>query len=219
SEPPRSVIFSWDTSGSVGPYLPRIYAALSAFAGDVKPGREVVNLLPYGGDLLLDEWSGHPYALRSVLSDYQRSDNSSNSEGALKRASEALAGRSGTRAIVLITDAATNQDIRLWPAMREARPRIFSLGVPSNGAFGRNPRHEEDLLQDWARVDGGHYARLVSVGSTERGFDRAATLLRRPANYGLRVDSRFEEAPGPGTLRVTSGASDPAQASGAVELI
>ena len=221
SEPPRSVIFSWDTSGSVGPYLPRIYAALSAFAGDVKPGREVVNLLPYGGNLLLDEWSGQPYALRTVLNDYQRSDNSSDSETAIKRAGEALAGRSGTRAIVLITDAATTQNTDLWPVLREARPRIFSLGVPSSGAFGRNPSQEEDLLEDWARVDGGHYARLVTVGSTERGFDRAATLLRRPADYGLRVDSRFEKAPGPGSLQVVSGSKggSAATASGAVELI
>jgi hypothetical protein len=32
AEPPRNVIFTWDTSASVNAYLPTIYNSLSAFA-------------------------------------------------------------------------------------------------------------------------------------------------------------------------------------------
>ena len=47
-EPPRSVVFSWDTSGSVGPYTNIIYQALAAFTQAIDPQLEVVNLLPFG---------------------------------------------------------------------------------------------------------------------------------------------------------------------------
>ncbi len=56
-EPPRSVIFSWDTSASVGRYLPTIANALRTYAATVKPGRDEVNLLPFGRQSpLLKNW-------------------------------------------------------------------------------------------------------------------------------------------------------------------
>ena len=71
-EPPRSVIFAWDTSGSMGSYFGAIYSALSSFIEGVKPGREGVNLLPFGSDLLLKTWSDEPAVLQQALNDYDR---------------------------------------------------------------------------------------------------------------------------------------------------
>lgn len=48
SEPPRAVAFTWDTSGSVGPYTNIIYQAFARFTAAIDPQREVVNLLPFG---------------------------------------------------------------------------------------------------------------------------------------------------------------------------
>jgi hypothetical protein len=53
---------------------------------------------------------------------------------------------------VLITDAATNRHAAVWDAFDRVRPRIMALGLDSTGAFGRHPRREQDLMQDWARV-------------------------------------------------------------------
>ena len=60
-EPPRNVIFAWDTSPSVLPYIPTIYNSLIAFTEDVVPGRDAVNLLPFGKSPLLRDWYGEPY--------------------------------------------------------------------------------------------------------------------------------------------------------------
>ena len=72
AEPPRNVVFTWDTSASVNAYLPTINNALVAFSSQVVPGREAVNLMPFSNTLLLDEWYGEPYMLQTTLNDYRR---------------------------------------------------------------------------------------------------------------------------------------------------
>ena len=217
-EPPRNVVFLWDTSASVGAYLPVIYNSLLAYVEDVVPGRDAANLIPFGGHLLLRDWYGEPFILQTVLNDYPRKESSSEAEKTMHTASRALAPRAGTKAIVMVTDAATNRYPPVWDEFERVQPRVFGLGVGSQGALGRDPAREQDLMQDWSRVNGGHYAHLLSEGDMEIAFDRASTMLRRPAGYTLEVASSFREAPGPGTLEVVS-AGGGASAGGAVELI
>jgi len=217
-EPPRNVVFLWDTSASVGAYLPVIYNSLMAYMEDVVPGLDAANLIPFGGELLLRDWYGEPYILQTALNDYPRKESSSEAEKTLSTASKALAPRAGTKAIVMVTDAATSRYASVWDEFERVQPRIFGLGVGSQGAFSRNPPREQDLFQDWSRVNGGHYTHLLSEGEMEIAFDRASTMLRRPAEYTVEVTSTFREAPGPGALKVVS-ASGGASAGGAVELI
>jgi hypothetical protein len=221
-EPPRNVVFAWDTSASVGAYLPVIYNAMSTYAEGLVPGRDAANLMPFGSDLLLRDWYGEPYLIQRILNEYPRDESSSAAEQTLARASQALGERAGAKAIVLITDAATNRHGAVWDAFDRVRPRIMALGLDSTGAFGRYPRREQDLMQDWARVNGGHYAHLRSEGEMEVAFDRAAALLREPAPYRLTIGAAFREAPQPGSLRLTSGAGvgwTQAVPGGAVSLI
>jgi len=223
-EPPRNVVFAWDTSASVGAYLPVIYNALAAYAEDVVPGRDAVNFIPFGGSMMAADWYSQPYRIRTLLNELPRDTSSSAAEKTLARATRALGKRPGTKAIVLITDAATTRHAPVWDAFAEIRPRIFGLGLSSAGAFSRNPPREQDLMQGWADVNGGHYDHVLSPSEMEVAFDRAATLLRAPAPYTLTVSTRFDENAGkPGTLAVTtSGGGDDGSgpiAAGAVELI
>ncbi|HSM27725.1 MAG TPA: VWA domain-containing protein, partial [Thioalkalivibrio sp.] len=220
-EPPRNVVFAWDTSASVGAYLPVIYNAMSTYAEGLVPGRDAANLMPFGSGLLLGDWYGEPYLIQKILNEYPREESSSAAEQTLARASQALGERAGAKAIVLITDAATNRHAAVWEVFDQVRPRIMALGLDSTGAFGRYPRREQDLMQDWARVN-GHYAHLRSEGEMEVAFDRAAALLREPAPYRLTIGAVFREAPQPGRLRVLSGPEGSAGglvAGGAVSLI
>jgi hypothetical protein len=91
---------------------------------------------------------------------------------------------------------------------------VFGIGVGG----GISADEEQDLLQDWTDVNAGDYRHMVYDGEMEIAFDRAATMLRRPAEYTLLVETSFVEDPGPGTLRVVSGEGGAAYA-GAVELI
>ena len=220
-EPPRSVIFSWDTSASVGAYLPAITNALLRYAESIKPGRDEVNLLPFGRSRpLLTGWQGEPYPLRQMLAADPQETSSSEAERALAVAARELAGRPGKKAVLLLTDASTTNDASLWPSLREGRPQVFALKVSSEGALGRRPDTEIDLMQSWARVRGGHFDYVTGQGALVRGFDRAIARLQRPVEFTVEAAFEHVDNPSPASLQITA-ASDGVTAAGlaAVEII
>ncbi|MGB5514385.1 MAG: VWA domain-containing protein [Thermoanaerobaculia bacterium] len=204
-EPPRSIVLSWDNSGSTTPFKPTLYQALPQFVADVQPGREYVNLLPFrdrGGRFLLEEWSDQPYRLQTALQDYDRMDGSSKAEAALLTATEELAQRQGTRAVVFLTDADTHsydETSKLWKLLSDVRPRVSALEL-HRGDVGP----QQDLMQAWASVNEGHYDFFRTNADLEVAFDRASCHLRRPAGYFISASTRFEEPPGPGSIVVVA---------------
>ena len=218
-EPPRNVMFLWDTSPSVNPYLSMIYNSMIAYAGDLVPGRDAANLLPFGSSTpLLQDWHGEPYLMQMILNDYPRTDSSSSAEFTQYAAAQRLASRPGSKAIVMITDASTPRHAPVWDAFQDVRPRVFVMKIASDAVDPVNAELEQDLSQDWAMVNGGHYTYLANEGEMDIAFDRVAALLRRPAEYTLALETEFRESPGPGFLHVTTG-TDSQAAVGAVELI
>lgn len=220
-EPPRSVIFSWDTSGSVAAYLPTIANALRTYAETIEPGRDEVNLLPFGrGAPLLKNWQGNAYPLMKMLSAYPHDTSSSHAELAVAVAAKEMIGRPGKKAVVLLTDAATTTDASLWPALHEGQPQVFAMKLSSEGAFGGNPYGELDLMQDWARVRGGHFEYVTSLGALSQGFERAVARLKAPVDFAMQADFDQVADPSPATIAVMSGdEGDEPRARGAVEII
>ncbi len=216
-EPRRSVVFAWDTSGSVGPYTPITYASLGRFVRDVDPERESVQLLAYDDPAplwLLPTWSADPVRVAEALNDFDRSADSSDSYTALLAAAQALEQREGVRALLLITDAETpsyDLSTALWRAFERGQPRVFTFEISSGGS-----NEAQDLMQDWAAVADGRYALAGDVGDFDAGFARASCLLRRPKAYRVEVTTAAETPPGPGMLRVVRGEG---AAQSAVEVI
>ena len=221
-EPPRSVIFSWDTSGSVAAWLPTISKALMTYAETIKPGRDEVNLLPFGrGSPLLDDWVGQPYPLMRMLAAYPQETSSSDAEGTLAVAAREMIGRPGKKAVLLLTDAATSTTPELWPALAAGRPQVFAMKLSSSGAFSSNPHTEVDRMQDWAGVRGGHFEYITGLGALATGFERAVTRLKRPIDFSVAAAFDFVEDPSPATIEVGFGdaAATSAALRGAVEII
>jgi len=219
-EPPRALMFSWDTSASVGWYLPSMANALYRYAENIHPDRDTVNLLPFGRMApLLEQWEGQPYPLKLMLNTYPHETSSSNAEEALMVASRALAEQPGKKGVVLLTDAATNFEKGLWPALRAVRPIVFAMSVTSEGALGSNPPEEQDLMQEWSRVNGGNYEYVTGLGALQRAYGRAIARMRQTVTFEARADFAFTEVPGPATLAVVSGGKLDPGARGAVELI
>jgi Mg-chelatase subunit ChlD len=212
-EPKRTVVFSWDTSGSMGPYQTITYNALAGFAREVDGSREAVQLLAFddpGPRWLLPIWSSDTERVQRAVNDFDRNADSSNSESALLTATRALAGREGTRAILLVTDAETSGyslTPALWRQFEAVQPRIFTFEVSSGGSL-----YSQQLMQDWAAVNHGHYDLATSVGDLDAGFSRASCILRRPKHYRIEVPSGSAALPGPGSLSVRrpAGAAQPA---------
>lgn len=195
-DPERSIVFSWDTSGSVGPYLTQIYQSMATFTQDIDPAYETVNLLPFGdpGQFLLPDFSGEPFAVQRAFTNYPRRESSSSAESNLLAATTALAPRPGVRAVVLMTDAESSsygETAKLWQALQAVQPRVFTFEISSAGST-----YSQDLMQDWAAVSDGYYANLATLNAFQQGFARATCFLRRPAAYGLTLAFR-QEAPPP----------------------
>lgn len=219
-EPPRAVAFVWDNSGSVSRYRETIYQSMGRFAGEIKPGLEFGNLLPFqdgGGTFLLPAWSDQPHELQAAINNYDRKDGSSAAESALLLATAAFESWNGTRAAVLLTDAETTSDNRtsqLWHSLAETRPHIFTLHLHTNGGVGG--ARSQDLMQSWASVNGGNYTFFRAQTDLDVAFERAACHIRRPASYQIEAATNYEEPPGPGFLSVETG---DAISANAVELI
>jgi hypothetical protein len=199
-EPHRSIAFAWDNSGSVGSYLNTIYPAIARFTSEVRPGLEFANLHPFGGTLLLGDWSDDPDELRYAVQNYNRKDNSSSAEPALGLIADELAERQGTRAVVLLTDAktpSTSRSVEMWSSLERSRPSVFALHLHTS-----REAHPQRLMQDWASANGGLYEYFRTQGDLDAGFQRAACHIRRPAGYELIARTRYEEPPGPGFLTV-----------------
>ena len=171
------------------------------------PGREGVNLLPFGSDLLLKTWSDEPAVLQQALNDYDRRDGSSNAEETLLKASQELAYREGSKAVVFITDAESNGyelTSKLWDALGIVRPRVFSLIINSHVGNGPVPANPTALMQTWAAVNGGYFDFMRTTGELDVTFARASAWLRRPAAYTFTATTAALPPPGPGKLRVLS---------------
>jgi hypothetical protein len=214
AEPKRSVVFAWDTSGSVGPYTPITYASLARFTRGLDPDREFVQLLAYndpGPIWLLPYWSADPVRAQQAINTFDReSADSSNSENALLTASDALAQRDGTRAVLLITDAESPGyplTPKLWRSLEASRARVFTFEISTGGSD-----YSQDLMQAWADANHGFYDYARNVGDFDVGFARASCLLRRPKRYRVEITTSSEAPPGPGSIRVVraEGAAQPA---------
>lgn len=216
-EPKRTVVFSWDTSGSVSQYQAITYNSLASFATGLDGEREAAQLLAFDDPTpkwLLPLWSTDPQRVQRAIVEFDRHADSSSSETALLTATMALAARDGTRAILLMTDAESTSSQftpALWRAFEEVRPRVFTFEIASGGND-----YAQDLMQDWAGVNAGAYALAAGVGDFDAGFSRASCLLRRPKQYTLALDVRSQPLPGPGSLAVRAA---PGAAQAAVEVI
>jgi hypothetical protein len=202
-EPLRNVVFSWDDSGSMGPYIEPTYQTVFGFARAVDPSRERVQLQVFSGPpyFLMDDWSSDPVeVLRAVLA-YPRDDGSSDAELNLAFVVSELAKREGTRAVLLVTDAesgpSSNNVTPLWQAFMAAPVKVFAFETSTAGSDDT-----QDRMQTWADVGGGFYDFSRSLGDLDVAFARASCLLRQPKAVRVGFEAERREPPGPGALAV-----------------
>ena len=219
-EPPRSIAFIWDGSGSIANMQPAIYRAIRRFAKGLLPGEEVANLMALGGPFLLHDWAENPIEIQHALAAYDNRFDSSDSEPALQTASRALEAREGERAIFLITDAELmGRELSVWHDLARVRPRIFALETNHGSRVdSAENRWYQNLMKAWANVGDGSYSYSTGRVDLIRNFENAMRQLRQPTTFALSVDSSYQEPPQPGTLEVVSGEM-PVVAAGVVHLI
>ncbi len=214
-EPPRSVMLSWDTSGSVSPYIPRTLAAVRTWAQSLQPGRDALNLLPFGEDEpLIRDFAERVEEVWPALR-MLKPGNSSDAEHALAIAAGALARREGARGVVILTDAEAVYRPYLWPEMLRTMPRVVSLSMDSD------TRNNAEIMMDWAALNRGRFLRVTGPLGLADGLEMAAALFRAPKSYELTASLRdYIEPEGTATLLIEARPQLAVQPpSGAIELI
>jgi hypothetical protein len=193
-QPVFSSVVTFDTSGSLAFWVPRIMSALRTFAAGVQRGREAVMIMPFEEEPLLKEWSDDPDALRRAVDGFT-GGGSSAAVTAMLDAAALLGDRTGIHAIFVIHDA---EDVssyltpQLWQAFGRVRPVVFSVLVSNLG-----PAVARDVFQDWAAPDGGFYQYATTQGDMDKALARMAAWLRRPADYSLAWTAADVEHPPP----------------------
>jgi peptidyl-tRNA hydrolase len=190
-QPPHSIVFTFDTSFSMGAYMPMVHQSLRSFADGVEPGQEFVQVMAFDEDPLLEDFTDDSYLVYSAINGYYDQSLSSSGETGILDATELLAGEEGTTAILIITDAETGsygESAKMWAALDVTQPRVFAVHV----AGAATPVLNEHLMQNWSSL-GGYYQYTTNQAEMDRAFDRAATWLRRPTSYSLTVESSFIE--------------------------
>ncbi len=198
-QPPFNLVFTFDTSGSMGPYLDYVFEGMREFAADVLPGRELVKILPFDEDPLLDVWTDQPEALQDAVDDYVPIKNSSDMLGGLLVSSQMLADREGTRAILVVGDGETGigEAPELWAAIEDVGPTIFGVHVGADTA----PEETRNMIRAWTDANGGSYQFPTTHAEMDRAFERMSTRLRRPSLYSLTASTEFvDRRPGPLTV-------------------
>ena len=214
-EPPRSIVISWDTSGSVGAYIPRTLSAVRVWSNALLPGRDALQLLPFGQtEFLLPDWAERPEDVYPVLASLPQTP-SSDAETAMGLAAAALADRTGARGIVIITDAETSQGQQVWGPLLVAAPRVVALSIHSSDS------KSVEIMKDWATLNGGLFHRVTSHVGLSDGLDMAAALFRGPKGYRMAVSlTEAREPEGTGALIITAPPEAEAPApTGGLEVI
>lgn len=206
-EPPRSIAVVWDTSGSVGPYVPTIIQSVRSFVRYLTPGRDEVQLMAFDEPVaraLLPGFTGDPLTAFAALNAYGWEDSSSNAEGGALGGAQQFKDRPGTRAIILITDYQTgggyDQRNETLETLRRTGARVFAFAIPS-GSGADQAGIERSLMELLAAASGGSARYAGTTSDLELAFTRTAAALRAPKDYTIRADVGFKP-PEPGFVGV-----------------
>ena len=200
-QPPFNVAFTFDTSGSMGPYLDFVFEGMRAFTSGIQPGREMALIVPFEELPLLEEWSDQPQTLEDAVNNYVPVKQSSAMLIGLKDSTERVSAREGTRAVLVVGDAETGTGINdeLWDSLEDVQPVVYTVHVGSDS----NPDVTRNMTQSYAAANGGVYDYPTTHAAMERAFERMSTRLRQPSLYTLTASSSFVDRR-PASLQVIS---------------
>ncbi|CAA6815803.1 MAG: Unknown protein [uncultured Sulfurovum sp.] len=217
-QPPISVVFAWDNSGSVSPYHEQIFSAVNNYTQTIQAKIDAVNLLCFNqqNKFILSDFSDQPAQIQSIFNNFDRACSDSDAERPLRISSEALQKREGTKGVIIIGDAVGSRDQKLWSVLEEVKPKVFSIRVQSQ--YQDNKLYE-GIMQSWSRVNNGTYNMVTNGVELYQAINQASAILRRPVYYTLQAQTSYVRPLGDGSLKVVPSPRQKVNKDFAIELI
>lgn len=222
-EPPRNVVLTWDSSGSMGPQLPYIEMASRRWANYLKPDHEYAKIMKFAGNSQPEKaWANLPHMLQAALHTLSlKPGGSSDAENSLLKANELLAPRYGNHALVVTTDAEFPRSEEFWAYQNTHCSTVYGAGLAA-AAVGEDFQLQsvyQDNFQNWVSACGGHYQYCDSVTCLEDFYEFSAQDIRKPKPYQIQVSEVYRAPPKPGLISVTAGPKTLAATSKALYVI
>lgn len=222
-EPPRNVVLTWDSSGSMGPQLPYIEMASRRWADYLKPEHEFAKVMQFGGKSEPEnEWASLPHMLQAALHSVSaKVVGSSDAENSLLDANELLAPRYGNHAVVTTTDGEFRRSPAFWKYLNTHCSNVYGVGLRGSAPSEdfRLQSVYQDNFQNWVSACGGYYRYCDNVTCLEDFYKFAAQDIRKPKPYELSVSEVYRAPPRPGLLNVEVGAKTLAATAKALYVI
>ncbi len=206
----QSTIFLFDQSASLAGQVPAIRSAILRFAEDMVVGRDFVKYLSLGDTFQDDQWFNDPNLLRRSIIRYKGVDTSQ-TEDALVEAAKQMQGRTGSKAIVIITDGDGSARPDTSVELSRAQAKVFVVKTPSNGMF-QDPSISQPVTMSWASQTNGEVLPLLNVHDLPTAYARVSDRIKGPQMYEVSAQASAEPldlAPGELSVVTAMTGSDP----------
>ncbi|MEQ8559137.1 MAG: VWA domain-containing protein [Henriciella sp.] len=215
NEPRRSLLVTWDTSGSIGSFRPAILRSLDLIATEIDPEMDAIGLLPFGSSSLLGgEWLTDRETVRTLLRSVSKNDSSS-ATSSFETGLKMLDSRAGARALLTVTDmddpSIDYRTRRPYDLLEETGALMFAGQINGGGlASGWSLFGQRRRLRGFTLASDGSFAEVVNPTQIVDLFETAMGRLRGPKPYEVTAYAYNQKPPPPGKLvvAITSEAGD-----------
>ena len=215
NEPRRSLLVTWDTSGSIGSFRPAILRSLDMISAEIDPEMDAIGLLPFGSSSLLGGgWLTDRETVRTLLRSVSENDSSSATRS-FETGLNMLDSRPGARALLTITDmddpTIDYRTRRPYDQLEETGALMFAGQVNGGGlASGWSLFGQRRRLRGFTLASDGSFAEVVNPTQIVDLFETAMGRLLGPKPYKVTAYSYNQAPPPPGKLvvQLTGEASD-----------
>jgi hypothetical protein len=212
-EPRRSLLVTWDTSGSIGSFRPAILRALDRLSAQIDPETDAIGLLPFGSESLLGrDWLSERNRIRQLLRSVSENESSSATES-LVAGLRMLDTRPGARGLLTVTDmddpSIDYRTSRPYDLLDDTGTLLFAGQVNGGGlSSGWSLFAERRRLRGLTRASGGVFAEVVNPTQIVDLFETAMGRLRGPKPYEVTAYVHDQAPPPPGRLAVKLAAGE-----------
>jgi len=193
TRPPMSVVLLWDGSGSMAGQTDNLRTAVRAYLNRLGDD-EHINLVRFAGikvDVFLDQFTNDPLKAWGAVKDEFTAKGGTPLYKAIEKGIELLEGRSGNKAVILMTDGVggTEHSPSLLEAIRTASVRFYTIGLgPDQDVFFLDrASNGKRLLADLSRASGGRQFGVHSSEQLPAIYERIGRELQSPTHYRLTL--------------------------------